>query len=411
VAVPSYDETPVMFFEYDGYYGHSYGPCARAYEDSAHITVIRKSDLEGSSVVDLSAYRFKTWEDGLTNKCGDKMISVELASTGQNPVYLDLHQTAVRATAAPSNGAYIASVSYDSQVIIQYIDRPIRKVFGPFPHEDTFSSLSVSCDGNILVAGTDPHPQFPHILKIATSDGSYDMIDIPQDGTMISLFLYDSGKKLTYVTAPNKLFFFDLELRQVTNSQQALGTFIVSAAASPQVKFIATATARNEADANSVESCGLTIFDQQGNKTLVHQFEDCRSSFLAKMAFLTEDCLALCLPVGEMWKWKWSPEKSQWTIEEKLRIESGQFSAVECSQDGKMLWLSVGKKLMAIDTATGRTVREQKFDIAEPKSKSWVQPITVIKIIPAKELLAVGFQDGRIALVPVPKTLAPDLPD
>lgn len=399
------DESPVMLFEYDAYYGHSYGPDARAYEDSAHIAVIHKADLQKNSVVDLAAYPFKTWEDGLSNKCGDETPSEGPSPIEQKTVYLDLHRTAIRDIAVPNDGAYVASVSCDPQVVIQYIDRPLRKVFGPFPHRSTFSSLLVSQDGTWLLAGADPHPYFPLSVKINTSDGSYETIDIPLAGTMISLFGYDSDKKVAYITAPNKLFFLDLELRQVTSSQEALGEFITSAAASPQVKFIATASVRNDANAASTEPCGLTIFDQQGNKTLTHQFENCRASALAKMAFLTEDCLALCLPIGEMWKWKWSPEKNQWSIEKKLRIESGRFSAVERSPDGKTLWLSIDKRLMAIDTGTGRTVHEQDFDIREPKSKFWVQPITVIKIVPGKGLLAVGFQDGRVALVPIPKTL------
>lgn len=62
-----------MFVEifYDQYYGGSSGPEAVIGEDVAKIAIIHKDDLVGDTVIDLRQYRFKSWEDGLGNKCGE----------------------------------------------------------------------------------------------------------------------------------------------------------------------------------------------------------------------------------------------------------------------------------------------------------------------------------------------------
>jgi hypothetical protein len=51
---------PFMTVKYDQYYASSYGPEARTYEDSAHIAIVHRSDLQNNPVVDLTKFRFKT---------------------------------------------------------------------------------------------------------------------------------------------------------------------------------------------------------------------------------------------------------------------------------------------------------------------------------------------------------------
>ncbi len=62
-------EKPHIEFEYDGYYGGVYGPQAKRAEDSLYIAVVHSSDLGDEAIIDLSMFRFKTWEDGLGNRC------------------------------------------------------------------------------------------------------------------------------------------------------------------------------------------------------------------------------------------------------------------------------------------------------------------------------------------------------
>jgi hypothetical protein len=53
---------------YDNYYGgYSGTPDAGKYETPAHIAIVHRSYLEDNPVVDLTKFRFKTWEDGLGN--------------------------------------------------------------------------------------------------------------------------------------------------------------------------------------------------------------------------------------------------------------------------------------------------------------------------------------------------------
>jgi len=56
---------------YDRYYGGSYGPEAVMGDDVAKIAIIHKDDLAGDFIIDLRQYRFKSWEDGLGNRCGE----------------------------------------------------------------------------------------------------------------------------------------------------------------------------------------------------------------------------------------------------------------------------------------------------------------------------------------------------
>ena len=157
----------------------------------------------------------------------------------------------------------------------------------------------------------------------------------------------------------------------------------------------------NEVDSESAEPCKLTIFDAQGNETLSYQFESYSKAYLGVITFLRKDSLALCLPIGEMWKWRWSPQDQKWKLKEKLTIPKGPFSAIEHSPNGKMIWISRNKAVITIDTSTGETAHKYDFDIGESKSEFWAWPITAIKLIHSKQILAIGFNDGRIALMPI----------
>ncbi len=71
---PEQENFPKYFvIEYDQYYGGSPGPEARPDEDCAHIAIVHKSNLKEMTVIDLTQFRFKTWEDGMGNRC-DKQV-------------------------------------------------------------------------------------------------------------------------------------------------------------------------------------------------------------------------------------------------------------------------------------------------------------------------------------------------
>jgi len=60
---------------YDQYYGGAHGPGAVIGDDTAKISVIHKEDLKENVIVDLRQYRFKSWEDGLGNRCSEQLFS------------------------------------------------------------------------------------------------------------------------------------------------------------------------------------------------------------------------------------------------------------------------------------------------------------------------------------------------
>jgi hypothetical protein len=51
--------------KYDNYYG----VMGRSKATPSHIAIVHRSDIGDDSVVDLTQFRFKTWEDGLGNRC------------------------------------------------------------------------------------------------------------------------------------------------------------------------------------------------------------------------------------------------------------------------------------------------------------------------------------------------------
>ena len=59
-----------MFIEifYDQYYG-GFDNLTSPDCDIAKIAIIHKDDMKESSIIDFRQYRFKSWEDGLGNKC------------------------------------------------------------------------------------------------------------------------------------------------------------------------------------------------------------------------------------------------------------------------------------------------------------------------------------------------------
>ena len=55
-------------FMYDHYYGGAERQ-GKTGEMSAHVAIVHEADIKNSTVVGLAQFRFKTWEDGLGNKC------------------------------------------------------------------------------------------------------------------------------------------------------------------------------------------------------------------------------------------------------------------------------------------------------------------------------------------------------
>jgi hypothetical protein len=63
------NELKFIIILYDLLYGGFYTPEHLVGNNIAKIAVIHKDDMKTSSIIDFRQYRFKSWEDGLGNKC------------------------------------------------------------------------------------------------------------------------------------------------------------------------------------------------------------------------------------------------------------------------------------------------------------------------------------------------------
>ncbi|MBN2020819.1 MAG: WD40 repeat domain-containing protein [Sedimentisphaerales bacterium] len=391
---------------YDQYYGGANGPGAVVGDDAAKIAIIHKDDLKENVLVDFRQYRFKSWEDGLGNLCGEEGIFKSASvrdlyqDSGQKSTFLDSHNGPVRDIAVSPNGDYIASIGDDQRVVITDIHRKLKIVIGPLDFEYGFSALAINQEGNSVLAAASPDPRGV-ILKIDPLNGNYEkMKDIPFLGAIQSFCLYNNDRNIAYISVMNEISFFDLESHTLTTTHRIFGGFMYSIAISPRKDLFAI-TSANMVNLHNAEPCKLTVFDQQGLRNMSYKFESCTDVYYGKLTFLSGDCLALCLPKGEMWQWIWLPNDKKWNLQKKFKIPQGNYSAIESSPDGRIIWLARDKSVLAIDASSGKQLSEEKFDIGEIKSDFLVYPINVIKFIPNKQILAVGFGDGRIALMPL----------
>jgi WD40 repeat protein len=395
------DNKDIVSIGYDNYYGcwdDTYD--AEIYEKPTRIAIVHKSHLENNPVVDLTKFRFKSWEDGLGNRCDSTPFDEPVFPEKVN--FLNLHSSVVRDVAASPDGSYIASTGDDGCVVIQHLDESIKKIIGPF-HEERLLCLAVSQDGTNVLAGGE-FDNLRSILKINVADGKYQEIRVDSGRTMDGLSYCKKDTCIAFIEASNKLSFFDLEARTPLSSHRIFGGFTLDFAGSPDGNFFAVIS-MNEVGLMSAEPCKLTIFDTHGNETLSYQFESCREVIYSKIRFLAPDCLVLCLPTGKMWQWKWSSKERNWKIDEQLKIPQGPFSAISSSFNGKIVWLAQKQSVLAIDTTTGETIYESSFDIGKCNSKFMAEPITAIEPVPNKQTLVLGFCDGRVALMPIPEAV------
>lgn len=381
---------------YDHYYGMMGGPEAVPREP-AHIAIVHKSDLANDSIVDLTRFRWKMWEDGLGNRCDSQPV------VNKDPVreisFQIVHNNAVRDIIASPDGSFLVSTGDDGRVVIQNLDEPLTKIIGPFKNE-RLSCLAISRDGMTVLAGGDLN-LFEGILKINIEDGTYREIEVPSTATMEGVYYCSNGTDVAYITAARMLSFFDLQAEAPLSSHKIFGGFVEDVAASETGEFFAVIS-MNAVDDRSTEPCKLTIFDQKGKKSLSHEFENCDEAYESQIDFLGPDHLVVCSPSGKMWQWGFQSSSRKWKVEEPVMIPLGPFSAIAASLDGKTVWLAKDRSVFGISASSGEVMFEQALEIGESKTKYYAQPIMVIRTIPQRAILAVGFWDGRIALLPDP---------
>jgi hypothetical protein len=72
------DHTFSLSIVYDVYYAFLGGTGSYKYDPPTHIAIVHKPYLEKNSVVDLTKFRFKAWEDGLGNRCDSRVAEDEV---------------------------------------------------------------------------------------------------------------------------------------------------------------------------------------------------------------------------------------------------------------------------------------------------------------------------------------------
>jgi len=398
------DTKKYLDISYDNYYGSLGRPTEP--KELLHIAVVHKSYLENNDIVDLTKFRFKTWEDGLGSRCD--ISSVYNEQPIDKTVFLDLHGKTVRNLAADPNGGYIVSTGDDGRLVIHYLNESIQKIIGPFHEEEKLLCLALSRDGTTILAGG-AFNNYRGILKVNVVSGKYEEVRISSICKMMDIFYCDNDTHIAYFTADNKLSFFNLVADKFISSHRIFGGFIGDIDASPERNYFAVIS-MNEVNKENSEPCKLTIFDRQGRETLSYQFESCDEGYNSRINFLAPDCLAVCMPTGEMWQWRWASNERKWKVAKKVKIPLGPFSAVMGSLENNIVWLARKESILAINATTGETVYKSSFDIGKPKSKimGWpiMEPITSIELIPTRQILVLGFWDGRVALMPIPASVS-----
>lgn len=385
---------------YDDYYGMMGSSTTVTHRLPAHIAIVHKPNIENSPVVDLTEFRFKTWEDGLGNRCDS--VPPAGVDTLDKAVFLSAHNNAVRDVAISSDGKYVVSTGDDGKVVIQELDEPVTKIVGPFKKERLLC-LAASRDAGTILAGGELN-FFKSILKVNVADAKYEEIEIASTASMEGLFYCNDNTSIAYIAA-NTLSFFDLRANKLLSSHKIFGGITGSIAASINGKFFAV-TSMNVVGDKGAEPCKLTIFDQKGNETLSYQFESCDEGYYSKITFLGDDFLVLCYPAGRMSQWKWWSQDEKWKIHKEVTIPEGPFSAIAGSPDAKTVWLAKDQSLLGINIFTGELVYESAFEINARKNEYLAEPITTIEAALKRNLLALGFCDGRIAIVPIPMGLS-----
>lgn len=400
--------TPSMIIKYDQYYGGAFGPEAVPYEDSAHIAIVHENDLNDNQLIDLTKFRFKTWEDGLGNLCEKERSSQsfslkDLSQNDEQVNILDTHNGYIWDIAVDPNGNYIVSIGNDKRIVITDTGHDLKKIISPLDYKYGFSCLAINRDGNCILAAANPDYR-QDILKINPLSGEYEQLkDIPFETSLVALHFFDEDTKLVYISKLNDISYYDLKKHKLINKEKIFGGFLFSNAASPQKDSFAVIS-QNKIDFRSEEPCKLTIFNKEGIQTLSYEFEKCLNAYNDKLVFLSDNCIALCFSNGEIWQWMWFPSENKWEIKKKIKIPQGQYAAIESSPDGRVIWLAKDNNVFAVDANSGKTLFEKKFEIGKIKA-DYAHPIMVIKYIPKKQMLAIGFGDGRIALLPIPAKL------
>ncbi len=119
---------------YDQYYGGASGPEVVVGDDAAKIAIIHKDDLAGGSIVDLRQYRFKSWEDGLGNRCDEDSAKTPDEMAGKHFTEQQIIQIAGKAL---EEEYYVADVNdckieYDegNKMFNEYYKEIYPKLFG-----------------------------------------------------------------------------------------------------------------------------------------------------------------------------------------------------------------------------------------------------------------------------------------
>ena len=399
---------PAMTIKYDQYYGGVCCPDGISYEDSAHIAIVHKNDLNNNDLIDLTKFRFKTWEDGLGNLCEKEVIlnanKCPPKLENEYPPTLEggqLHLGPIRDIAIAPDENYIVSVGDDCQIVFYHLDKPLKETIDLTKDVSNLFTVAVDSLGkNVLVGGSSKNAS-ARVLLINTSAMTYEKIEIPEEISEIMDISYCvADKDIMFVSSSDEISFYDLNNRRFTNSCKVYGHCLGSVAFSPTRHNIALIS-HNTVNYQLSEPSKLTIFDQSCKETLAYQFDSPNGTYLSRLAFVSDEYLIVCLLNGKMLKWKWSAQKSEWKLDKMVPIPVGNISAIETSLDGHIIWIAIDHEIYTIDTETGKLLLAANYDTREVKSDRILFPIMVIKFIPKKQMLAIGFGDGRIALIPI----------
>jgi predicted Ser/Thr protein kinase len=347
---------------------------------------------------------------------GQRTVDAQFAgkqTTEGNVTYLEGHTSAVKAVSVSPDGRTLVSVGTDGRVIIRdFPSGKLRRIAMNSSHPksapiEKFRCAAILADNAHVLVGGDQGSN--GLLRIDLFKNQIEQLAVPNEfgATINDLKPCDYGAKLAYLTTRGtELNVYDMGAKSIIAQPKIFpGKYYSNVhplTVSPDGAFVAVTSSnmepRPDGSAVSAEPCKLTVFDMQGVERFSWQFADYADFAYAQVAFIDTRTLVVCLPSGQLQRFKLDDAWKWQTVAETVRIKPGSYIASAVSRDGKIIWLAEGNSITGIDSTTGKGVAFIELKIGEKKENYSGFAIEQIAVTNEPLTIAVALWDGRVAL-------------
>lgn len=348
-----------------------------------------------------------------------------------NIAYLNGHKTVVVDAVVSGDGKHLASADEQGFVVVRRVGESTanevthvidRFTTNPYNSKPVHRLATTQDGGRFLISG---NLVSPTIAILPFSGGNEEQVFAPTQGTISHLFSTDSDATIAY-GKDGGMSFYDLKSRRETRSAQIYAHPFAGAwqsmAVAPDRKHFAV-TWCTMVNMSSTAPYTMTICNTAGDVMLSWQFPTNRDWHLGQPVFTAANELVLCLPDGQMHRWKLADGK--WTeSKETTPSPSGWFYTSTASPDGKTIYLGTGSitqktapdgskyddfvppyHVVAAAAETGKLLWKQELKIGPKASQQnfTARPINALVAVPGSEKVVAALFDGNLAIVEPPK--------